>query len=74
MIGVARGLLPEAARAAMPEIDWEGWRCATLALGGGEGAVRDDAAWFAARSLVPATLSWMRLYRHSEPALFDYRP
>lgn len=66
--------LPEAARAAMPEVDWEGWRCAALALGGGQGAVRDDAAWFAARSLVPATLSWMRLYHHSEPALFDYRP
>ena len=65
--------LRQAARAAMPEIDWEGWRGTALALGG-EGAARDDAAWFAARSLVPATLSWLRLYRRSEPALFDYRP
>jgi hypothetical protein len=65
--------LPGPARAAMPEIDWEGWRGAALGLCG-EGAERDDAAWFAARSLVPATLSWLRLYRRSEPALFDYRP
>lgn len=64
--------LPETARAALPEIDWAGWRAAALALAGG-GAARDDAAWFAARSLVPATLSWLRVYRHAEPALFDYR-
>ena len=64
--------LPEEARRAMPEIDWAGWRAGALALAG-EGAARDDAAWFAARSLVPATLSWLRVYRQAEPALFEYR-
>lgn len=64
--------LPEAARDAMPELDWAGWRGAGLAFAGGEGADRDDALWFAARSLVPATLSWLRVYRREQPALFAF--
>jgi hypothetical protein len=64
--------LPQAARAAMPEIEWDGWRAAAIAMAG-EGSARDETAWFAARSLVPATLSWLRVYRNAEPAMFEYR-
>lgn len=65
------GSLPEAARRAMPEIAWDGWRHLGAALAE-EGAAADDAAWFAVRSLVPATLSWLRVFRRSQPAWFDY--
>ena len=36
------------------------------------GLARDEALWFGVRSLVPATLSWLRVYRHSHPELFTY--
>jgi len=62
--------LPEATHAALPEIDWPGWRTVSLALAS-PGLAQDDAGWFAARSLVPATLTWLRVYRQAEPALFD---
>ncbi len=63
--------LPEAVPRSMAEIDWAGWRHLgrTLAAPGPEA---DAAAWFAARSLVPATLSWLRVFRRSAPAWFDY--
>jgi uncharacterized protein with HEPN domain len=54
----------------MPEIDWAGWRAARRGLDAG-GAAQDEALWFAVRSLVPATLSWLRVYRQSHPQLFD---
>jgi hypothetical protein len=65
--------LPPEVRAAMPEVDWAGWRALSPELQAG-GAGGDEAAWFAARSLVPATLSWLRVYRRAEPALFAYVP
>jgi len=63
--------LPGAAHDAMPEIDWGAWRAVGLALAS-PALAQDDAAWFAARALVPATLSWLRVYRQGSPALFDY--
>jgi uncharacterized protein with HEPN domain len=60
---------PDALRHQMPEIDWAGWRGARLALAEG-GAPQDDALWFGVQSLVPATLSWLRVYRQSQPELF----
>lgn len=75
LLVVARTLdaLPPEARAAMPEIDVDGWRVIGSALiDDGPGA--DDAAWFAASSLLPATLGWLKLYRREAPQLFDYRP
>lgn len=65
------GALPEAAHRAMPEIDWDGWRHLGVALACDTPA-GDEAAWFAVRSLVPATLSWLRVFRRSQPAWFDY--
>lgn len=55
--------LPASAAQAMPEIDWAGWRGMGIALRN-EGLV--------ARSLVPATLSWLRVYRQSQPELFRF--
>ncbi len=66
------GALPPEVRTAMPELEWDGWRSAAAAMAA-EGAQRDETAWFAARSLVPATLSWLRVYRDAEPAMFEYR-
>lgn len=62
--------LPEAVRGAMPEVDWAGWRAARSCLDA-PGAAQDEALWFCARSLVPATLSWLRVYRQSHPTLFS---
>lgn len=73
LMAIARALdaLPPAAREAMPEIDWAGWmQCARALQGGGPDAL--SALWFGVRSLVPATLSWLRVYRREQPALFSY--
>ncbi len=67
------GNLSAGAQEAMPEIDWAGWRATAQQLRAPRDA-GDDALWFALRSLVPATLSWLRLYRRTEPALFAFRP
>ena len=64
---------PDVLRHQMPEIDWAGWRATAQQLRAPRDA-GDDALWFALRSLVPATLSWLRLYRRTEPALFAFRP
>ena len=68
---------PDALRHRMPEIDWAGWRAARLALQSHADALdathdnaHDDAMWFAVQSLVPATLSWLRVYRAEQPGLF----
>ncbi|MEK8033402.1 hypothetical protein AACH06_21495 [Ideonella sp. DXS29W] len=58
------------AQGPMPEIDWAGWRTVAAALAR-PGRAQDEALWFAARSLAPATLSWLRFYRPSLPQLFD---
>lgn len=60
---------PDALRHLMPEIDWDGWRATRLALRSAD-AAHDDALWFAVQSLVPATLSWLRVYRGEQPGLF----
>jgi uncharacterized protein with HEPN domain len=65
--------LPHAARAAMPEIEWGTWR--SIEQGLPSPAVNAaELSWDAAHGLVPATLSWLRLYRRSEPALFEFKP
>lgn len=62
--------LPPPVQARLPEIDWAGWRLARQVLAGPPGT-GDDTAWFAARALVPATLSWLRVYQQAEPTLFS---
>ncbi len=62
--------LSEDARRAVPEIDWAAWR--SLRTAAADDA--DDTLWFAVRSLVPATLMWLRVYRRSQPELFQFKP
>ncbi len=64
-VDVMAGILFELStrtRSAMVELDWDGWAGVTrqLKLEGG-----DAALWFAVRSLVPATLMWLRVYRRN---------
>ena len=51
--------LPASARAAMPGIDWAGWRGMAVALEQ-EGPARDEALWFGVHHLVPSTLACLR--------------
>lgn len=63
--------LPDGLHGAMPELGWDNWRAVShqLPKGGAEG---DEAVWFAVLSLVPATLMWLRTYRHNQPELFAF--
>jgi uncharacterized protein with HEPN domain len=54
----------------LPEIDWSGWHVLHSQVQG-QGGFERDALWFAVRSLVPATLMWLRVYRKNSPELFD---
>ncbi|MFI4940380.1 MAG: hypothetical protein ACHP7O_08595 [Burkholderiales bacterium] len=69
----AMGSVPAATRLQLPELEWDGWD----RLGGAlQGATADaktdlnDAVWFAVRSLTPATLIWLQIYRKNQPELF----
>jgi hypothetical protein len=57
---------------AMPEIDRDAWR-AIESTAAAPAAEAEDPSWFAARSPVPATLLWPRVYRQSTPTLFEFR-
>lgn len=72
-IGESLDSLPPAERARVPELDWAGWAGVLRSLAGG-GEPADEALWFASRSLVPATVMWLRVYRHNRPELFEFRP
>ena len=66
--------LPDSVRGAMPEVDWDAWARLPPRLDAQPVAdAGEDAAWFAAASMVPATLSWLRVYRQHQPALFELR-
>jgi len=53
----------------MVEIDWNGWSILGVQLKL-TGSAERDALWFGVRSLVPATLMWLRVFRESTPQLF----
>jgi uncharacterized protein with HEPN domain len=63
--------LPATLNDAMPELGWDNWRGAARQLQQ-PGPAADDAVWFAVLSLVPATLMWLRTYRHNQPELFVF--
>lgn len=65
--------LPVDLREPMSELDWAGWRQVARVLSAPDPA-QTEVAWFAARSLAPAMLTWLRIYRHSEPGWFEFRP
>lgn len=49
-------------RALMDELDWGGWE-AVSRQSGWKSPEGEEVLWFAVRSLVPATLMWLRVYR-----------
>jgi uncharacterized protein with HEPN domain len=59
--------------ATLAEVDWEGWHTVARQLGAKPGE-EQDALWFAVRSLVPATLMWLRVYRKERPDIFECKP
>lgn len=67
----AAAALPDEVRQGMPEVDWAGLGAAGGALAGPGGVALDDALRFACRSLVPATLMWLRVYRKQHPRWFE---
>ena len=62
-------ILPEVRR-RMPELDWDGWMALGRELDASKGTKDDEMLWFGIRSLAPATLMWLRVYRQNEPTLF----
>lgn len=58
--------LPDAARAAMPEVDWTQWRSLGTAIRDGE--LDPAQLWQAASALSIETLQWMRVYREESVA------
>jgi len=74
-VAAALGEVPQATRAALPEFEWAGWLATARNFDGpgtGNGDAAGEAIWFAVRSLVPATLMWLRVYRQSRPELFVF--
>ncbi len=65
--------LPPSTQVLLEEIDWKGWQSLARRIGGGDSA-EEEALWFAACSLAPATLMWLRVYRKSQPEVFAYKP
>lgn len=65
--------LPATVWQAMPELDLQQWQALRRALddAGPEG---DEALWFGVKSLVPATLLWLRVHRRGSPELFEMTP
>ncbi|MBT9612726.1 MAG: hypothetical protein IV108_05605 [Burkholderiales bacterium] len=60
-------------QAFLAEVDWSGWHTVAQQLGANANA-EQEALWFAVRSLVPATLMWLRVYRTNQPELFECKP
>ncbi len=58
-------------RDRMPELEWSGWNATSRAFKGSK-VKANEALWFAVRSLVPATVMWLRVYRQKRPELFSF--
>jgi uncharacterized protein with HEPN domain len=65
--------LPPQMQALLAEVDWSGWQRMAQRLGA-SGDAEQEALWFAIRSLVPATLMWLRVYRTNQPEVFECKP
>ncbi len=65
--------VPPRTQALLPEVAWRGWEAVARQLGEGPEA-QGGALWFAVRSLVPATLLWLRVYRQNQPQVFEWTP
>lgn len=67
-----RNISPDLRR-QLAEIDWKGWEVLSRQLASGDDLAR-EALWFGVRSLVPATLLWLRVYRQQSPEWFAMVP
>lgn len=68
--GCTGNLAPDA-RQLLPELPWDGWYTVAQELNNANTTV-DDLLWFSVRSLVPATLMWLQVYRQNQPELFTF--
>ncbi len=71
IIAGAADKVPAATRQLLPELEWDGWDKLGRELQQGQ-AGTDEALWFGLRSLVPATLMWLQVYRRNQPELFAF--
>ena len=71
VMGVSLANVPLPTQSLLPEIDWLGWHAVARQINE-RGAAQDEVLWFTVRSLVPATLSWLRFYRQNQPQVFDW--
>jgi uncharacterized protein with HEPN domain len=65
--------IPNDIKYDIAEIDWAGWSMLNMQLTTA-GGFETDAVWFAIRSLIPATLLWIRVYRKNTPEHFSITP
>jgi len=63
--------VPADARKLLPEIEWDGWQRLGQELIQ-KSAGSEEALWFGLRSLVPATLIWLQVYRKNQPDIFVF--
>ena len=63
--------LPYELKQRMLEIDWETWSALSTQFTKTDESMQ-EAIWFAVRSLVPATLLWLRVFDQSMPELFSF--
>lgn len=65
------GNMTKVLKMELAEIDWAGWSVLGLQLKIAGGFDR-EAVWFGVRSLVPAMLMWLRVYRQNQPEVFAF--
>jgi uncharacterized protein with HEPN domain len=63
--------LPFEIKQRMIEIDWEAWSALSVQFSKTDESIK-EAVWFAVRSLVPATLLWLRIFHKNAPELFSF--
>ena len=63
--------LPYELKQKMIEIDWEAWSSLSMQFAKKDESMQ-EAVWFAVKSLVPATLLWLRVFHKSSPELFSF--
>ena len=73
IISASTGNVPPPTQALLPEVEWRGWQSVAQQLDDGP-AAQGETLWFAVRSLVPATLMWLRVYRQNQPQVFQWTP
>ncbi len=65
--------VPPQIKTLLPEVEWRGWQTVAQQLDASH-ETQGEALWFAVRSLVPATLMWLRVYRQNQPQVFQWAP